>query len=576
MKTFLKFGLGSFLVFVIILVVFWVFFVDVFIENVIEAKGTEIVGAKVELDHADLTLFPSGLTLTRLQATNPGKPMTNAVDIDRIAMSLDVIPLLWRKVIVDEMSVEGVRFGTERQDSGVVPGLATRESAGEEFSLQLPALKVPDVKQILEHENLETVKLIETLKADVQRERDLWKKRLGELPGKAQLKKYKQRVKELKKSAKSGIGGVLSGVEDIQTLKKEIEQDVAEVKGAQREFKEKIALLKTRLAQIKTAPQRDVQHLKKKYNLSPQGLANLSQSLFGARISSWVHQATAWYERFKPYLDKDSQATETETPSASAEKDIDFLIRLAKVSMVLDAGEFSGTIHNITPAQAVFGKPLTFTFSGEKLKSVHSLALDGTLDHRQPAQSSDQVQFRAEGYKLSNIALSQDRQWPVSLNDGKADINMTASLQGKSLNAKGAGLLTDLHVSAGTQEDSNPLTQSISKAVSGISRLAIKANVTGTIDQYQVQLESDLDDVLKNVAGKMVNDVAARFSQDLQTEIRTKTTEPINNLQKSLSAFGSIGRELTDRLAQHNTVLEDLLKKGLSKKVLPGGLKLPF
>ena len=67
----------------------------------------------------------------------------------------------------------------------------------------------------------------------------------------------------------------------MQSLKQDIEKEIASLKGAKKEFTDKVALLRTRLAQIKTAPKRDIQHLKGKYNLSPQGLANMSQTLLG-------------------------------------------------------------------------------------------------------------------------------------------------------------------------------------------------------------------------------------------------------------------------------------------------------
>ena len=577
----LKFGFGSLFVVLIILVVLWVFVVDMLVENMIETKGTEIIGAKVELDHADLTLFPSGLTLTRLQATNPEKPMTNAVEINRIAMSLDIIALLWRKVIVEEMAVEGVRFGTERQQSGAVLGLSPSDPPDKEFSMKLPALEVPDVQKILERENLETVKLIEALKADLQRERELWKTRLKELPGKAQFKNYKQRVKQIKKASKEGIRGILGGVEDIQTLQKEIKKDVAEVKGAQKEFKEKLALLKTRLTQIKTAPKRDVEQLKKKYNLSLQGLSNLSQALFGAKISSWVRQGTMWYERLTPYLEQGQDEVGDEPRSSSSEEGVDFLIRLANVSILLEAGQFSGTIHNITQAQATFGQPLTFTFRGETLKGIDAIRLNGSLDHRQPNQSSDRFEFQANGFQLQNITLSKNNQWPVSLASGMADMSLNAQLQGRSFNAKGSGILTNLDIATGSQENSNSLTRSLTQAVSKISSLKVNAAVTGTIDDYDIELRSDFDDILREAAGEMINEVSTRFSQKLHVAITAKTAEPIKSLRENLGTFGAVGGDLADRLSQSNGLLKDLLQQGVSKKILPkkllpDGLKLPF
>ena len=96
-------GLGAFLVVAAILVCVWIFLVDGWVKYLIEEAGTEGVGAKVELDAADLSLFPAGLKLTRLQVTNPREPMTNAVEIANVNMGLDGLNLLRRKVIVEDL-----------------------------------------------------------------------------------------------------------------------------------------------------------------------------------------------------------------------------------------------------------------------------------------------------------------------------------------------------------------------------------------------------------------------------------------------------------------------------------------
>jgi len=468
-----------------------------------------------------------------------------------------------------------VRFGTERSTSGAISQATASDPAESQSAFSLPALELPNFKEILEKDDLETVKLIEALKVDIQQEREVWKERLKALPGKEQVKKYKQRVKQIKKSAKRGIGGVLSGVEDAQSLKKEIETDVRQVESAKKEFEEKTALLKTRLAQNQAAQQRDIRHLQKKYNLSPQGLANLSQSLLGTHVGSWVQEGVAWYERLKPY--EQGQADNTPEPQKSPdEPGVDFLIRVAKVSLNLEVGDLAGTVRNITTNQAAFGQPLTFAFTGEQLKGVKSLMLEGTLDHRQPAQALDQLQFAAKDFQLQHIVLSKDEKMPVSLNDGAADIVVTAKLNGQSLNAKGTGQLSGLNISAGSQHDARPLTQSLRKAISDISQLSVKADVTGTIEQYDVVLQSDLDEIVQKAAGKMVNDVAAQFKQDLEVALMKKTKAPIRNLQENLGSLGSIGGDLTNRLAENNSVLQDLLKKGVPKSILPDGLKLPF
>ena len=586
-------GLGAFVVVAAILVGVWMFLIDGWVKGVIAKAGTEAVGAQVELDSADLSLFPAGLTLMRLQVTDPKEPMTNAVEIANVTMGLDGLNLLRRKVIVEEMALEGVRLGTPRATSGATREVSLQEEESAMFSIDLPSLEVPDVKNILEQEDLETIRLIETLKADLRQEKETWESRLNELPGKAQLAEYKKRVKNLKKAKKGGLGGILGGVGEVQSLKQDIEQEIASLKGAKKEFEDKVALLRTRFNQIKTAPERDIQNLKAKYNLSPQGLANMSQTLLGSQIGSWVRQGAEWYERAKPFLEGaqalggSEAGPEVVKPLRGKGVDVhfkeahplpDFLIRVTKVSVNLDVGDLAGMVHNITTDQPILGQPTTFTFSGEQLKGLKSVALEGALNHVVPADSKDQLTLQAKGYELTDLVLSKDDKWPVALTSGLGDIKMNAELNGQALTANGTGNLRDLHLSAGKEGDTNPLTKALSSAVTDISQLSLQADVKGTLEQHDVTLSSDLDRILQNAAGKMVNELAAKFGAELQSAISAKIAKPMQDLKSNLSGFNKIADDLTERLTQQNDILKSLLEKSLPTKGLkiPGGLKLPF
>ena len=588
-------GLGAFVVFAAIVGCVWIFFVDGWVKGAIEAAGTKAVGAKVEVEAADLSLFPAGLSLTRLQVTNPKTPMTNAVEAARVTMSLDGLNLLRRKVIVEEMTVEGVRLDTPRITSGAVKPVSdvSPEEEPGMFSVALPALEVPDVNEILENEDLETLRLIEALKGDMQREQEAWESRLKTLPGKAQLTQYEERVRKLKKAGKGGLEGLLGGVSEVQALKQDIEQEIASLTGAKKEFEDTVALFRTRLQQIQTAPQRDIQHLKAKYNLSPQGLANMSQTLLGPQIGSWVHEGAAWYERAKPLLEGartvgGEEGPQVHKPLRGKGLDVhfkeahplpDFLIRLTKVSVDLDLGELAGTVHNITTDQPTLGQPTTFALSGDRLKGVQSVSLEGALNHVEPADSQDQLRVQAKGYELTNLALFKDAKWPVTLMSGMSDLNVNTELKGQALTVHGVGNLRGLHLSAGREDDSNPLTKALSSAVTGISQLSIQAAVTGTLEQPDVTISSDLDRILQDAAGKMVNELAAKFGAELQSAISAKIAEPMQQLKNKLSGFERIAGELTERVTQHHDVLNSLLEKSLPNKGLkdlPGGFKLPF
>jgi hypothetical protein len=59
-----------------ILVACWLLFLDSIVRHNIEAYGTDLVGAKVDLAEADVDLTGGSVRLRGLQVTNPDAPMS--------------------------------------------------------------------------------------------------------------------------------------------------------------------------------------------------------------------------------------------------------------------------------------------------------------------------------------------------------------------------------------------------------------------------------------------------------------------------------------------------------------------
>ena len=111
-------GLLVFVAVMAVVLVFWFLLVDKIVKSSIEKVGTAIVGAKVELNDADLSLIPLGIMLDTLKVTNPNEPMKNAIEFKKGVAAIDFGNLLMRKVIIDEMSLSGIQFNTDRKYSG--------------------------------------------------------------------------------------------------------------------------------------------------------------------------------------------------------------------------------------------------------------------------------------------------------------------------------------------------------------------------------------------------------------------------------------------------------------------------
>jgi uncharacterized protein (TIGR03545 family) len=155
-------GLIAFIGIVVLLSVLFIVFADGIAKRAIEKTGTMVVGAVVDLDDVDLALFPLGLKLKGLRVTNPDEPMKNAFEIMRADFSIDASNLLWRKILINEMTVDGVKFNTQRKKSGAIKVSkkfrAPEKSEQEKLEKRkLPSFDVKDVKTILKKEKLLTI-----------------------------------------------------------------------------------------------------------------------------------------------------------------------------------------------------------------------------------------------------------------------------------------------------------------------------------------------------------------------------------------------------------------------------------
>ena len=580
-------GVVAFVVVTGILAGVWFLLVDRFVERAIEHAGTTLIGAKVELDAADVTLFPLGLTLTRLQVTNPEEPMTNAVEIGRIAGTLDALNLLRRKVIVEELAAEGLRLNTQRTTSGAVGERARKEGArskdGPRFTL--PSAQLNDPKEILEKEldTLVSLKQADTLRADVQAEKDKWQKRLAELPDKAKLDEYKKRLDGLKSAGKGGLGGLLGGVGEVRKIQEDLTRDLDRITGAKKDLEEAVASLRKRANDVVKAPQEDVKRLMDKYSFSGQGLANVTRTLFAGPLVDYMDAALRWRRRLEPFLSRPSEKhadIEVVKPVRGKGVDVrfkeqaplpDLLIRTARVSIEIPAGAIQGRVQNISPEQHILGAPTTFSFSGAKLKGIDSITLDGSINRVNPAKPADTANLKIGAYRLDSLSLGGEGA-PVTLKGGVADLDLRASLSGPVIEATVDSRVRSVRLTAGEKLAGGPVGAAIVSALADISAFQVNAKVAGTQEQYDVQLTSDIDRALQAAVAKQAKAQVAKFEGSLRAAIEEKVKARLGEVQGTLGGFDSLGQELAGRL----NLGRDLLKFDAGGGGAKSGFKLPF
>lgn len=579
-------GLVPFVCIVAGLAVFWYLFLDVIVERSMESFGTKVVGAKVDIDRVDVSLFPAGLLIVRLQVTNPDAPMTNAVEIERMDLALNTPGLLRKKIIVEEVAMDGVRLNTPRSASGAVKRARKKEAPKDSekiklllkkagcAEMELPALKTPDVKKILAEENLASLELIQNFQVKLESGKKNLEETLKTLPNEKTFADYRKRIEKLQ-GKKGSVGALLSTATDAVQLKKDIQTDVDRLNKEVKSFKTGIEDFKTEFSQLTKASGEDIKKLRSKYTLSPQGISNMSQMLLGSRFCDYWEKGYAWYQRIKPYLKRPQKsAAEPETAAPVRGKGIhvrfpektplpDFLVRQARANIVLDRGDLTGVIENVTDNQPLVGKPLSFKFLGRAMKGMQSFNAIGEVNHVRPDMPKYKVETTIAALELKNVKLSNAEAFPVTLREGVTDLDFNFTLAGEDLSMRLNLGFKRVKMAAGAGENAGGLVGAMATAIAGVDRFQVTSQAKGTVEGYTFDIRSDLDNILKSAIGNLVNAEIAKFTANLEKEIMARVEGPLADAKGRIEAFGPIGTELSQRLDVGNNLLKSDVLKGI-------------
>lgn len=108
-----------------ILVIFALFSIVIAFKNpILKAVLTNVVqdaaGAKCEIGAFDLRILDSRLEIDQFAVANKKEPMTNLAEFSTMVVDFDLVQLLKGRFVSDEISIEGIQVGTQRQTSGEI------------------------------------------------------------------------------------------------------------------------------------------------------------------------------------------------------------------------------------------------------------------------------------------------------------------------------------------------------------------------------------------------------------------------------------------------------------------------
>lgn len=545
-------GLGVF----VAIMALWVLCIDWFVETSIEFAGTQAVGARVELDSAELSFAKGVLTLNRLQVTNPDQPMQNLFESERIHLSLDTFALLRRQFISEEASVEGLQLYTERSSSGAIDGrlfgFASKDDKGKQTALDLASkLNIPDVSQLASQEEARLKAEVAAMENEVADLQKGWEQRIAQLPSKEQLAEYQGRWDKLKDQ------NALVKLKGAKELRDDIDDDLDAIKTLDDQLKTDSARVAKLTEQATTLPAREADRLLASVGLD-QGFDGMIRHIIGDDAFVMINQGLSLYKTAaKQMSQNEATGAEEQKPLRGTGELIrfaeeqplpEFLIKQAKLNGVVPvAGQnirFDGVINDITNEQTIWGRPLSLKAQGGSDQGA-SLKLDGLFDHR-TATTLDTLNFDLQQLALSALTLSDSAELPLTLQKGIAQIKTRFTLDNNGISATVDSLVKQAQFLVADSAQSKT-AELLRKALGSADQFDLKAFINGDLNDPTIRLKSSLNSLIGKALGAEVKAKVAEQKAALQEKLAAQLQDPTAKLADSGAFLETYKAQLTSQ-----------------------------
>lgn len=591
-------GIAVFIVLTGLIAGFFILLLDGILKDAIEGQGSRVAKAQIDIGSLSVSLLSQSVDIGDFQIANADRLDENLVEAGRIKFDFDGGRAFSKKVIIDDMRLEGLRLNQKRK----VPAKPYRPAQGEpepETKSEsgpamgfggLQGLEFKSPKDILKEEILETLQAVEKTRKDIEAFQTQWQTRIDRQLSKESLAQIQQRFKDLKAKSKNlkNPAAIQAMVTEIQALRTDIQTRIDTIRNFKKDLETDIRKAQKLAAEIKTLPKKDFDRLRKKYSLDLKGGTGLVAQMVSGPLKAKIDKAWGYYKKISPYLKSDSESESEREPEPiergkgqtikfrSSNPFPDFLVRHAKLSMNVWDQDVEGEFRGLTSDPRLYGKPFQLNLAGSQNETFKQFGLKLVLD-RTRAEAGDVLEVRVDSFKLKPVPLGN---W-ATLTRGLADIKGRIEIQNEQ-NMKG-NFKVQVHGASFTQagKADNEMTRMLGTILKSVDRFYLQATIGGTPDQYTLSVKTDLDEILAKSVRTLFDEKVKTFERDLKKSIAASTSLPLSEASGSVAGLKDFRKLLKSEEATSQNLLSETTEKALLGKI-PGAdsllkqFKLPF
>jgi uncharacterized protein (TIGR03545 family) len=586
------------------------FITDEVIESQIEHQMSMANGALVEIDDFKFSLISLDMSWSRLQVTDPENTMQNLFETAEADFNVQFWPLMWSKIIVDDVKLTGFQLQTERETDGYFElptkeGTVEADSANISFfagitrevtsnisqNAQMEFVDVKDdinVDSLMAKVDLKAIDRIDSLKNGLEANYTKWDSTISNNTITAQVTSIKTLVQNLKLEDINDVPKALAALETVKEVAARADSVRDQVVNVKENFEEDLTTSKQSIGNIDEWIQEDIrraQNVAKLPDLNPQsiGSALFGENLLGgfSKYLDYLSVARKYGSRVVGANEKEDKPERYEGRNYAFSDKYDwpgFWLKNMELSGITNNGiALTGKVLNVTNNQNKTELPITFDLSGENLGDA-TLSIDGKLDYR-GEERLEMVDAAYTGFSLINSKISPSELLPYELETGEGAITVGLQINNKRIDSEvkyvASNLAFDLE---GAGAPKGTVERLIRTAISGTDQINATALLDNTEGPLKVVVRSNVDDLflntLRSTVQAEVDEAKRRIRNEVEGRVNEKKAE-VENLVKEKEAelraeYERFEQRITDELAIIEAKKEELEKK---KKELEEAVK---
>lgn len=589
-------GLIPLVLLVILVAIGYSLFAEPIARNVTADAATDMLGTQVDVANLQILESQPGVVLSGIQIADPFDSTKNLLEIGRLFVSVEPIPALEKKFVVNALEIGAVRVGTTRRTpahpvkgDGLAPRIM-RAVKKWKSQFDVPILHLAPIDSIravaVDPTKLSAVRAALAIGGDADSMRTDVTTRWNNLRVQETIDSARALAMRLSSAdpRSLGIAGVRTAVSDVRRTIAQIDSTKRRIDALQTAARGGVARLDASVRAIDDSARGDFNGLRALMALPSFAAPDIGDALFGPVTIDQLQKLLYWTALAEQYTPpglrprpdpgpRRLRAAGTTVHYVQRGDVPRFWLKRGDVQLTVDQGAGSGAyrlrVADATTDPAIVGRPTLALLERASGNGGITLRAAAVVD-RLAKVPRDSVAVSVGGLPIPGFALPST---PFRLEPGASRSLLSLTRRGDAIAGKWELRSNAVRWVADSARirAANPVQQLAYRVIGGLNDIEVSASVSGTVTNPRVTARSNLDRLIADRVRAVIGEEAAKAEARLRTEVDRVVAEKSAPVKARVAELRSEAETKIDearaRLDEERAKLDARLK-ALTKGVI--------